>query len=73
MAHGSSNRVTPPGELGYSPREFDKRKAGMMAEHEHGSMDITEQERTFEGFVRWTTRTVVAVAVLLVLLAFFNA
>jgi len=23
-----------------------------MAEHEHGKMDITEQEKTFEGFIR---------------------
>ena len=41
-------------------------------EHEHGSMDITEQERTFEGFVRWTVRIVVTIIVLLVLLAFIN-
>ena len=24
-----------------------------MAEHEHGSMNIEEQEKTFEGFMRW--------------------
>ncbi len=23
-----------------------------MADHEHGKMDITEQEKTFEGFIR---------------------
>ena len=23
-----------------------------MAEHEHGEMDITEHEKTFEGFIR---------------------
>lgn len=43
-----------------------------MAEHEHGSMDITEQERTFEGFVRWTMRIVVAIIVGLILLAIVN-
>ena len=29
-----------------------------MAEHKHGSMDITEQEKTFAGFIRvsiWVT------------------
>ncbi len=25
-----------------------------MAEHEHGKMDITEHEKTFEGFVKWS-------------------
>lgn len=24
-----------------------------MAEHQHGKMDITEQEKTFAGFIRW--------------------
>ncbi len=43
-----------------------------MAEHEPGSMDITEQERTFEAFVRWTMRVVVAVIVALILLAIVN-
>jgi hypothetical protein len=26
----------------------------IMAEHEHGKMDTTEQEKTFNGFVRWS-------------------
>lgn len=43
-----------------------------MAEYEPGSMDITEQERTFDGFVRWTTRVVVVVIVTLILLAIVN-
>ena len=43
-----------------------------MAEHDHGSMDITEQERTFEAFVRWTIRTVIAIVVGLILLAIVN-
>lgn len=43
-----------------------------MAEHEHGSMDIEEQEKTFEGFMTWTIRTVVAVIVLLIFLALVN-
>ena len=25
-----------------------------MAEYEHGKMDISEQEKTFAGFVRWS-------------------
>ncbi len=38
-----------------------------MAEqhHEHGSMDTTEQEKTFEGFMRFTVWTIALVAVIL--------
>ncbi|MDU8913470.1 aa3-type cytochrome c oxidase subunit IV [Aestuariicoccus sp. MJ-SS9] len=44
-----------------------------MAEHKHGEMDITTQEKTFEGFINFTIRTVVVILVLVVLLAMFNA
>ncbi|ETX30517.1 aa3-type cytochrome c oxidase subunit IV [Roseivivax isoporae] len=44
-----------------------------MAEHKHGEMDITEQEKTFEGFVTFTVRTVIVIAVGVVLLAFVGA
>lgn len=42
-----------------------------MAEqhHEHGSMDITEHERTFEGFLRACAITSVVVALILIFLA----
>ncbi|SEN02268.1 aa3 type cytochrome c oxidase subunit IV [Palleronia salina] len=43
-----------------------------MAKHSHGSMDISEQEKTFNGFVRWTVRTVVVIIVALILLALIN-
>lgn len=44
-----------------------------MAEHEHGSMDITEQEKTFDGFMRMSVRvTVISIAALL-FLAVFNS
>lgn len=44
----------------------------MAHEHKHGTMDITVQERTFAGFVRFVTWTVVLILVFLVLLAMFN-
>ena len=44
-----------------------------MAEHEHGSMDITTQEKTFEGFMKFTTWTVIIIIVALILLALVNA
>lgn len=44
-----------------------------MAEHKHGEMDITVQEKTFSGFITFVTRTVIVILVLVVLLAIFNA
>jgi hypothetical protein len=43
-----------------------------MAEHKHGEMDTKAQERTFEGFVRFTIWTVVAIIVTLVFIAIVN-
>ena len=40
-----------------------------MADHEHGSMDITEQERVFDGLIRWTVWTLVIIFVALAFLA----
>lgn len=44
-----------------------------MGEHEHGKMDITEQERTFAGFVTFTKWTVVIIVAILIFLALANA
>lgn len=49
-----------------------------MADHshsayQHGSMDIRVQERTFAGFIRWITWSVVVILFLLILLALSNA
>jgi hypothetical protein len=47
--------------------------AGHMADNhfEPGSMDVTEQEKTFEGFMRWVTNTVIVILLILVFLAIF--
>lgn len=42
-----------------------------MAEHKHGEMDIKTQTETFDGFMKWTTYTVVFLLVLIVLMAIF--
>ena len=42
-----------------------------MADHTHGEMDVTTQEKTFDGFMRWTTRIVIAILVLIVWMAIF--
>lgn len=41
-----------------------------MAEgkHEHGKMDIADQERTFAGFIRLATWTSIGILVLLIFL-----
>lgn len=44
-----------------------------MAEHQHGSMDITVQQHTYNGFVSFIKWGVGIVIVALVLLALFNA
>lgn len=40
-----------------------------MAEHEHGTMDVTEQEKTFDGFIKWTIWVLAIVGVVLIFLA----
>lgn len=42
-----------------------------MADHEHGSMDYSEQQKMFDGFMSFVTKTVVVILVLLVLMAIF--
>ena len=44
-----------------------------MAEHKHGSMDTTEQEKTFDGFMRWAMRVAIFSIGVLIFLAIFNS
>ncbi|WP_425100930.1 aa3-type cytochrome c oxidase subunit IV [Tropicibacter sp. S64] len=44
-----------------------------MAEHKHGSMDITVQEKTFEGFITFVIRTVIVILCLVIFMAVFNS
>ncbi|MCR9108350.1 aa3-type cytochrome c oxidase subunit IV [Marivita sp. XM-24bin2] len=44
-----------------------------MAEHKHGTMDITAQEKTFDGFIRWSVRVAVFSIAVLIFLAIFNS
>ena len=43
-----------------------------MADHEHGSMDTSVQEKTFAGFMTMVTRSTIAILVALVFLALIN-
>lgn len=42
-----------------------------MAEHKHGEMDIEVQEQTFDGFMKFTTWSVIVILVLLVGMAIY--
>lgn len=42
-----------------------------MAEHEHGSMNIDAQEKTFDGFVKWSMRVAIFSIGVLIFLAIF--
>ena len=44
-----------------------------MAEHEHGTMDISNQEKVFEGFIKWCVGVGVASIAVLIFLAIFNS
>jgi len=43
-----------------------------MAEHKHGSMDISVQEKTFAGFVKVVVWSVVVILATLVFIAIVN-
>lgn len=42
-----------------------------MAEHKHGTMDITAQEKTYAGFISFAARSCVAILLFTVFLAVF--
>jgi len=43
-----------------------------MAEHKHGDMDITEQKKTYDTFVSWSTKASIGIIVFLIFLALVN-
>ncbi|WP_316014435.1 aa3-type cytochrome c oxidase subunit IV [Roseobacter sp. HKCCA0434] len=40
--------------------------------HEHGSMDTTEQEKTFAGFITFSIRLAIFCIIVLIFLAIFR-
>ena len=44
-----------------------------MADYKHGEMDITEHEKTFAGFVRWSKNVAIFSICVLIFLAIFNS
>jgi hypothetical protein len=47
-------------------------KAHVTATHEPGTMDITRQQQTFVTFMRFVTRMVILIAVILIFMALVN-
>ena len=44
-----------------------------MSEHKHGSMNITTQEKTFAGFIKWVQWGAGLSIAALIFLAIFNS
>lgn len=44
-----------------------------MADYKHGEMDITEQEKTFDGFIKVSIWVSVISLAVLIFLAIFNS
>lgn len=44
-----------------------------MAQHEHGTMDITAQKKTFDGFIRWAIWVSAVSIGILIFLALVNS
>ncbi|SMX37775.1 aa3-type cytochrome c oxidase subunit IV [Maliponia aquimaris] len=44
-----------------------------MAEHKHGSMDVSTQEKTFEGFINFVIRAILVILALVIFMAVFNS
>ena len=44
----------------------------MATEHKHRSMDTEVQEKTFAGFINWTTKTVIVCILALLFIALVN-
>ncbi len=45
----------------------------MAEHHKHGEMDITVQEKTFEGFMKWSTRVAIISICVLIFMALVNS
>ncbi|MEM7752466.1 MAG: aa3-type cytochrome c oxidase subunit IV [Pseudomonadota bacterium] len=44
-----------------------------MSDHKHGEMDISVQEKTFEGFIKWSKNVAIFSIAILIFLAIFNS
>lgn len=64
-----------PDQIQYSAARYTDsvmKEDTQMADHKHGEMDIQVQEKTFDGFVKATTYSVIGIICLLVFIAIVN-
>ena len=45
----------------------------MAADHKHGPMDVTVQEKTFDGFINFVIKACTVIFVIVVFMAIFAA
>ncbi len=45
----------------------------MAEHHKHGEMDTTVQEKTFDGFMKWSTRVAIIAICVLIFMALVNS
>ena len=64
--------VTAICEFGIQQESFANR-ISKMAEHKHGEMDISVQEKTFDGFINFTKWSVIVILAILVFMAIFTS
>lgn len=55
--------------IGYVRQNDLQKGIGIMAEHKHGSMDITGHVKTYNGFIRMVTWGTILCIVVLIFLA----
>jgi hypothetical protein len=51
----------------------EQERTPKMAEHKQGSMDITEQEKTFDGFIKFSKNATILIILFLIFLALTGA
>ena len=51
---------------------MQRTKIQMAEQHKHGEMDITVQEKTFDGFVKLAARLAILAIVVLIFVALVN-
>jgi hypothetical protein len=72
-ANGPDNSICPIAGSGYTGPEhcrIDSHGGADMGEYKHGSMDTTEQEKTFAGLIKASVIVIVATVMALIFLAF---
>jgi len=70
LSHKKGNLRHRRFRLYRAPKSVNRLSGGPgMAEYKHGSMDVTEQEKTFSGLIKGSALVIVVSAVVLIFLA----